>query len=308
MTHKPIAMRFDERDDWLEARKLHLGASEVACLFGEGFQTYYNLWHVKAGLLPPEDLDDVMTVICGEELEAGVANVVRRVKQYDLRKSHRYLVHPDPELRLACSLDYELRTEDAGWVPAEIKTIDWMSLADNWEETENAGEYDPPIKYGLQLQEQLLITGKPYGYIFAMVGNKQLIEVRMEAEPGVQRLIQERAAMFWKSIEAGKPPAPDLDNDLKAMLQVMTNVEEGRELHVHGDDWYESRFIAYKQATQREKAAKEIKDRIRAEVLEKMGPAIRVRANNGTIGARNTDRWGKPRRDLRITPKRGLQV
>jgi predicted phage-related endonuclease len=308
MFKKPTTMRFETREDWLLARTKFLGASEVSALFGVGFITYYQMWMEKTGAIEPENLDTVMTVICGEELEAGVANVIRRVKDYTLRKTQRFLIHGDETTRLSCSLDYELLTEDAGWVPAELKVIDWMSLSDQWEETEDAGVYDPPIKYSLQLQEQLLITGKPYGYLFAMVGNKQLIEVKMDAEPTIQAMIMERSKEFWASADAGIAPSPDIDKDLAIMLKTMTNVDEGRELHFHGDDWWESRFLAYKQAANREKGAKEIKDTIRAEVLEAMGPAIRVKCTNGTVGAKNTDRWGATRRDLRITPKRNLVV
>ena len=305
---KPIVLRFNSDEEWLAERAKYIGASEIACLFGHGFTTYYQLWAEKSGIIPRENLDDVFTVACGEELEAGFAKVIQRFTPHKMRKSRRYLVYGDERYRLATSLDYEVLREDAGWVPAELKIIDWMSLADNWEETENAGEYEPPLKYSLQLQTQMLITGAPYGYIFALVGNRQMVEVRQEADRAIHDLILERVEDFWVRVREGLPPAPDYDKDLQAMLRVMTAVEDGREVHHHGDPWWEDRIQAYAMARDRANAAENIKKVLKAEILEAIGKAIRVKCTNGSITAKNTDRWGAPRRDLRITPAKGLSL
>jgi predicted phage-related endonuclease len=303
---KPITKYFDDRAAWLANRPNYIGASEVPCLFGHGYNTYFQLWHEKSGLIDPENLDDVLPVIVGECMEAGFADVIRKTTDYTLRKTHRYLIYGDEKLRLGASLDYEIQTEDAGWVPAELKILDYPAFADKWEETEATGEYDPPLIYALQLQTQLLITGKPYGYLFALVGNKQVIENRMEADPEVQGLIIKLVAEFWDSIEKQTAPAPDYDNDLAIMFRVMTNVDAGLELHVHGEELFEQGMIDYRLAADREKAAKEMKEHLRAAILDRLGPAIRAKCNNGTISAKVTERWGKPRRELRITPKKGI--
>lgn len=300
----PIVRKFNNPEEWHEARQYYLGASEIACLFGYGYQTFYQKWHEKAGILPPEDLDDILTVVVGDEMESGFANVIRRTREYDMRKVHRYLIHPNEALRLAASLDYELLTSDAGWVPAELKIMDWFSFAQNFEETERSGEYDPPLKFALQLQQQLLITGKPYGYLFVLVSNKQLVEIQMEADEDVHKIIEKHALEFWDSISRQVAPSPDYDKDLQAMYHTLTNVDDGRELDWQNNEWANAQVLAYKEASERERAAKEIKDRIRAEVLDAIGPAIRARCATGNITAKVTDRWGRDRRDLRITPKR----
>lgn len=301
---QPIVRKFDNPDDYWSTRHHYLGASEVATLFGHGYQSYYQLWNTKAGNIDPENLDDVFPVIVGDEMESGLANVIRRSREYDLRKSHRYLIHWSDPHRLACSLDYELRTADAGWVPAELKILDYSSFAEQFEETERSGEYDPPLKFALQLQTQLLITGKPYGYIFALVSNRQLIEIRMEADKDAQALIEDNALLFWQSIARGDCPPPEYDTDLQTMYHVMTNVDDGREVDWQMDDHATELLAAYKEASEREKGSKAIKDSIRAEVLDRMGPAIRARCSNGTISAKLTDRWGKERRELRITTRK----
>ena len=302
----PITRRFADDQEWLDNRINFLGASEVPSLFGYGYLSYYQLWHEKAGNIDSENLDEVLPVIIGQCMEAGGAEVIRRAREYDLRKTHRYLIYGDESYKLAASLDYELRTEDCGWVPAELKILDHFSFADNWAETETAGEFDPPLRFALQLQSQLLITGKDYGYLFAIVGNRQLIEVKMDADPEIQQLILDRAKIFWESIAANQVPDPEYDKDLKIMLATMTNVQSGLEIHVHGEELFEQGMIDYRLAADREKAAKEIKDNLRAQILDRMGPAIRAKCTNGTLSCKVTERWGKPRRELRVTPKKGL--
>ncbi len=294
----------DNEEQWLAEKENYIGASEISTLFGHGYQTYYALWHQKAGLIDKENLDDVLPVLIGQCMESGLASVIRKVEGVDMRKAHRYLIHSNEATCLAASLDYEIRTDDAGWVPCELKIQDWMAFSEQWEETEISGEYDPPLKFALQLQQQLLITDKPYGYLFALVGNRQLVKVKMEADKDVQNMIEEEAIRFWTSIHANNVPAPDYDKDLQLMYKTLTNVEDGREIHVHGDDWWEAAITSYKDAADREKAAKAIKDRLRAEVLDRLGPAIRAKMTGGSISAKITDRWGKPRRTLTITPKR----
>ena len=303
---KPIVRKHSTEQEWLADKQKYIGASEIASLFGHGYQTYYELWHQKAGIIDTPDLDDNLAVLAGQCLEAGVADLIRKVKEVELRKSHRYLISPIEEARLACSLDYEQLTPDAGWCAAELKVMDFMSFADSFDETEVSGEYDPSVRFSLQLQQQLLITGKPYGYLYALVGNRQLIKVRMEADPDIQNLIVQRATEFWSSIAANNPPDPDLDKDLAVMYYTMTNVDSGRELLLHGDVELESSMVAYAEAAAREKAAKTIKDSIRSRMLDRIGPAVRMKLNNGSVSAKLTDRWGRDRRELRITPKRGL--
>jgi hypothetical protein len=300
-THRP-----DGEEEWLALRQRYIGASEIPVLFGHGYTTYYRLWHEKAGLLEAEDLSGSLPVVVGKCLESGMADVIRHMQGHELRKARRYLVHHDPSLRLGCSLDYELRTEQHGWVPAEFKIIDWQTFKDGFEELEEAGKYDPPLKYSLQLQQQMMITNKPIGYLFCLIGNRQLVEICHEAIPSVQEKIIAAARAFWSSVESGQAPPPDYDADLQLMYQTMTNVEEGREIHVHGDLWWEGALLAYAEAGKAEREAKATKDRLRAEVLDRMGSAIRAKMSSGTISAKLTDRYGTVRRELRITPKRGL--
>lgn len=299
-------MRFDNEADWLAHRGKVIGASEVPVLFGQGHTTIYQLWHEKAGNIEPENLDGALPVMVGRFLEDGLKKLIMHFNEgLELRKAHRYLQHPTE--RLGVSLDFELLDPADGWVPCETKILDWQSFSEGWEETEIAGEYDPPLKFSLQLQTQMLVTGKPRGHLFALVGNRQLVHVEQAEDPEIQELILTRVKAFWNSIEANDPPPINYHEDLATMYRVLTNVDDGREINVTNDPWWEAAFVAYKEASEREKAAKDIKDQLRAEVLDRMGPAIRARAANGTISAKLKSYGPNTVRTLRITPKRGLQ-
>lgn len=295
-----IAIR--DRDQWLAERESRVGGSEVPTLFGVGYDTLRGMWEVKRGNLPRADIGDQLPVLLGHRLESGFAAVLRAVKGWRLRKSRRYLVHPDESLRLGCTLDFELLTDDAGWVPVELKVMDFSSFNDQFLETEVSGEYEPGLRQSLQLQTQLLITGKPYGFICVLISNRQIVSVRQEAHAAAQQEIVRRVREFWLSVDADLPPPFDIDKDLELMARTMTNLQTGLELNWHEDEEANAMIAEYGHQSAIEATATDMKERIRARLYLRLGAAIRARCRTGQVSAKlNADRT---RKSLRITPRK----
>ena len=65
-------LTFNSREEWLEARKDGIGASEVATVVGlNPWETPYQLWRRKVGIDPPKPMNAAMNT--GHILEDGVA-------------------------------------------------------------------------------------------------------------------------------------------------------------------------------------------------------------------------------------------
>ena len=65
-------LTFKSREEWLEARKEGIGASEVATIVGlNPWETPYQLWRRKTGLDPSKAMTTAMQT--GHILEDGVA-------------------------------------------------------------------------------------------------------------------------------------------------------------------------------------------------------------------------------------------
>src|SRR3990167_8295884 len=128
MTDIPI----ESEAHWHSLRSKHGGASEAAALCGESpWLTEFQLYHQKAGTLPPTDFSDNAAVNAGRFFEPAIAAWASEKwaddgVQWPLRKVHRYIECGDcPEM--GASLDFE--ESDTG-VPVEIK---WSVYGQGWE-------------------------------------------------------------------------------------------------------------------------------------------------------------------------------
>src|SRR5215510_3521507 len=115
---------------WHELRRSRVGASEVAALFGCGYQTHFQLWHEKKGDLAHADYTDNERVVLGRCLEDGIAKAARELYGYELLKADGY--YTDDECPgLGCTPDY-LLNRDGHLYPAEVKNCSWGAFKDHW--------------------------------------------------------------------------------------------------------------------------------------------------------------------------------
>lgn len=204
MTLLPIP---SEPDAWHALRAQHVGASEVAALFHaqpEYAPGLYALWHAKAGIVPPENVDNPRTQWGLRLEEAIAAGAAERggwqvqPGQYASRDGlgatlDRIIAEPGEEEREAGM---------TGPGVLELKNSDWLSHRRTWGD-------EPPLHILLQLQAQLLATGFAWGAIAVLVGGNDLRIHRYRPRPIIQAEIAKRVAAFWASVRAGKRPDAD---------------------------------------------------------------------------------------------------
>lgn len=218
MTDRAIAIR--DEAHWHELRAQHVGGSEVAALFGEHAQlTPFELWHIKAGLLPAPDLSDNDRVFWGTILEPAIAKGVSAKTGWETRKVRRYY-SMRPNLTLGGSLDYEIRSADKGRGVLEIKTADWL-VAKRWVD-------GPPLAYELQIQSYLALAEWDWGVMAVLVGGNDLRLFEYERRPKTIDLIVRRVSDFWQSIANNNPPKPDFSEDHQAISTLYGASEPGK--------------------------------------------------------------------------------
>ena len=194
------------REAWLELRKGYVGASSVAALFGcqADYQlSHYALWHVKAGTAPEPELSGPR-LAWGLKLEEVIATAAAEEKGWTVTRG-RYAIADD--CRLGASLDFEIAADPTGEHEGpgvlETKNSDWIQHRRTWTDDE------PPPHILLQLQAQLLASGRSWGAIAALVGGNDLKIYPYAARPKLHAEIKARVDAFWASIEAGHPPPVD---------------------------------------------------------------------------------------------------
>jgi len=275
-----IQIQSDEH--WHELRARNIGGSEVAALFGlSSYLTRFELWHRKAGNLPEVDLSDDERVFWGAVLEPAIAMGVGKKKGWNLRKVHRYMEHPAIE-GMGASLDYHIVSPDESRGPGalEIKTADWLIFRD-WEEGE------PPMKYELQLQHQLAVTGWSWGAIAVLVGGNDLhIFERSRHDRTIAR-IESAVRDFWHSIKAGQEPKPDFATDTATIMALHQTVDEGRIVDLSEDNYARDLIVQYVEAAADEQDAKQRKDAAKGALIkEKLGDAAKALCGPYTISAK----------------------
>lgn len=286
-----------------ELRARHVGASEVAALFGASpYMTAFELWHIKRGALPAPDLDDSDRVFWGQVLEPAVAQGAAAMRGWRVRKVRRYSPHQSVA-GMGASMDFEIIAHERGAGCLEIKNVDRLVYRDTWEDGE------PPLHIELQLQHQLACTGRPWGAIAALIGGNDLKVFERERRPKTIERIENAVAAFWASIEAGREPKPDFLADAAAIAALHRDATAGKVEDMTGDNRLTELCALYRASADAEKAASEAKDAAKAEMLTKIGDAERVICGPHTISAK-TVAGGPvayeraPYRNFRLTTKK----
>lgn len=267
---------------WHELRAANIGSSDQPALWGVSpFKTPFQLWHEKRGTLQTEDLSENLRVICGKHLEAGIAMAIAEIHKLKIRKTRRYIAHPTVE-GMGASLDYEVATDD-GWLPLEIKNVDFMVWRDEW--LHDGDAHEPPEHIDIQIQHQISCTESPYAMLGVLVGGNTLHLIRRDRHEGIVAAIKAKVVAFWKSIADGIEPDIDAADDLDALLRVRT-ATDGSTIDLRGDSQLEGLLADWAAANAIEGEASLRKDICRAEILGLIGHAEKVVLQGGSINAK----------------------
>ena len=203
--------------NWHELRQSRIGASEVAALFGCGYQSHFQLWHEKKGDLAHADYSDNERIVLGRCLEAGIANAAGELYGYALTKADAY--YTDDECPgLGATPDYFL-VRQGGEFPAEVKNASWGAFKDDWIIHED-GFTEPPLRFQLQVQTQLACTGAVAGLLIALISGDRIVRCEIPRHDEAIAEIRRRVRAFWDSIEANEEPPAEMPRDFEAAKRV----------------------------------------------------------------------------------------
>lgn len=265
MTAIPVS----ERVNWV-------GASEVAALFGASpYQTLFEIWHQKAGNIPPANLDGDERVQAGQFLEPAIARwAASKWPDWSPRPVGYYIAHPSVD-GMGCSLDFEDAASDGpdeARPPIEIKNVDSLIFRDQWA-AEGDEIVDAPLHILIQVQHQLACRPQaPHGWILACVGGNRLYRMRVERHPNMIAAIETGVADFWRSVREGRAPRPDFQADAEVIGRLYAAQGE-RLIDLTDSNRAPELCAEYLDAHQAEKAGKARKSAAMAELKTLMDGA-----------------------------------
>lgn len=187
----------------------YIGGTTISVILGVNrWKTPRRLFEEWCGTVQPGDLSQVEAVQMGIELEETVARIFTKKTGFAVRRSPKRYVHPDYPY-MSCQVDRLVTGQDE---LLECKTASaWMIK--EWE-----GE-EIPVEYILQVQWQLMITGRSVGWIAVLIGGQKFLYKKIEADKELQDKMIQAAITWWDMWEKKIPPVVEgEDNPLMVQL------------------------------------------------------------------------------------------
>lgn len=273
------------REDWLAMRAQDVTSTEASALFGlSPYETLFELWHrKKAGIT--SSIDDNERMQAGRHIEPAIASLVSEryalvaapMKQYARRD------------RMGSSFDYKvIDATDAGGNPLadiynrlgpgilECKNVDSLIYKRAWTDDE------APDHIEIQLQHQLELTGMPWGAIACLVGGNTLRLLIREPDKAMGRVIRQRVAKFWQSIEANEAPEPVMPDDAASVIALYQDADPSQQPYDgRGDEGLLSLAKHYYALGESIKQAEEAREVAKATILQYIGTAPKLILDEG---------------------------
>jgi len=174
-----------------------LGGSDISAAMGVNrWTTPLQLWSEKTGKVVPEDISGKECVEMGNELEETVARLFTKRTGKKVRRAPKNYTHPEYDY-MRCQVDRLVEGTDE---LLECKTCSAYK-AKEWEGDEI------PIEYILQVQYQLMITGRSVGHLAVLIGGQKFVYKELRADQEMFDQITEAAIMFWGMVQRQEQPA-----------------------------------------------------------------------------------------------------
>ena len=201
----------ENREQWLDARRSMIGASDAMALLGQGYagQSPGTVFLSKTGY-ETNNLDPAQQrrMSMGQFIEDFLRKLFLRETGVECLDTGDYTIFRSQEYEfLGATLD-GLAQSDDGWVPVELKNVGAHN-ASKWK----SGE--PPKNFWIQVQHQLMVTGSHFGYLLGFIGGQDSVLYKIEADPMFHDLMLDQLHKFWQHVVDKRTPDNlhfDIDN------------------------------------------------------------------------------------------------
>lgn len=217
-----------DTDQWLEERRKSVGASEVAAVMGlSPYGTALDVYKSKHGV---DTFFDPERAYVGHASEVLISGWIEKFRPELCPILPAVMLrHPDYPW-LHASLDRRV-TVDGIEVPVQMKSAHFYGVKD-WEE-------GTPILVQAQLQTELLVADKPFGFAAVFGGDMRCRLYRVERDDEFIRMMVDATREFWREhVVKGVPPAPSTVAEFAEMWPDDASVLEAPEIAL---EWIEKR-------------------------------------------------------------------
>lgn len=281
-----------DKQHWLECRTKDITSTEISGLFGfSPYTTEFEIWHTKKSGAVVE-LEGNERMKWGVALQDAIAAEIAKEQGWVVRRMNEYIRRP--VLRAGSSFDFSIegmidgntgeQTEHNHVGLLEIKNVDSLAFRDGWKEDEY-GNIEAPLHIEIQVQHQLMVSGRAFAYIGALVGGNHLVLIKRERNEMVIASIKQKITAFWATIESNTPPKPNFERDAKFISSLYGYSEPGKIMDVRGNESFLELAKEHKRLGDIAKDAETKREALKAQMLMVIGDAEKVEGGEFSISA-----------------------
>ena len=275
------------QQEWLELRTHNINSTEGGALFGIQSASYiptlFELWHRKHDNIAVE-FEPNDRVKWGMRLQDTIAEGIAEDQGWQVRRMDEY-IH-DTDMRIGASFDFSIESgygESVAKGLLEIKNVDSLVYKQGWLIDGDNVEAPPHIE--LQVQWQLLVSGRAFAYIAALIGGNWVVLIKRLPDLEIHDAIKRKAAEFWKSIDENRPPKPDFTRDAAFVTRLHSYAEVGKCFDASSDMEIITLAKRHKELGEAVKQCEAERDGIKAQILTKIGDSEKVVGDGFSISA-----------------------
>ncbi len=210
-------INYKTEEEWLNLRASDYTSTSVSGLFDlSPWVSKFEIYHAKANNVhvPFEPTERTEK---GKHLESAIAQEVSASLGMAVKPMKFYVRIPGT--KIGSSFDYQINHPVHGWIPLEIKVVDYFRHKDSWLEEQ------APDHIELQMQHQLEVANAEYGIIAACVGIYDIHIYERKRDREVGSAIHKFVGQMEEDIKAGKSPSPEIGSDLEVVKLLYPNAE-----------------------------------------------------------------------------------
>lgn len=239
-----LVEEYGSREEWLEARRKSIGASDSAGIFGVGYadQSAVTIWDSKRN--PPRDINDpakLKRLKVGKLMEPALRSIFTEETGLECESPGEFTIFRSRELPwLSATCDALCLHDDFGRCPVELKNVSNFAAAD-WREGD-----EPPLKFAVQCQQQMAVTGSTHSFLLGLIGgNEPVVKVIGRNERFIAAMLA-RLEEFWGYVERGELPPIDSSIATAQILSKLWPEDSGMTVAMPGEsiEWAAEKQVA----------------------------------------------------------------
>jgi predicted phage-related endonuclease len=300
---------------WHAERAKYLGASDVPTLFGHGYLSRLQLWRLKKGLDQPQPPSERM--LLGLDLEDGIGRAYARATGRRVVTPQLYFGEPEAhaiilrnvQVGVQCTPDRIILAEDSDAWPLSsrkgaesdrlLQLKNYGSWAiDEWNET---GE--PPIGVQIQVQAELLASGREHASIGCLIGRDELRTLDVQRHPDFQELLVQEIRLFAEQLAGDQPPEAT-GQDLEPIKRMFPESAPGLSFEYQQPEDFMELARIKAQIAQLE----ELESVLLARIQSQAGPAETITSHGRKMATWKSTVRRDPPREAREYPVRAFRL